>query len=72
MFAVPARLLIHRRRVEVCWDFFSVPDCCSRCCFCWFCVEDCPEDAIRMDTGEVELARYSRGDLVYDLEKLVG
>jgi NADH-quinone oxidoreductase subunit I len=42
----------------------------SRCCFCGFCVEACPEDAIRMDTGIIELAEYSRQDLIYDLEKL--
>jgi formate hydrogenlyase subunit 6/NADH:ubiquinone oxidoreductase subunit I len=33
-------------------------------------VEACPEDAIRMDTGIIELAEYSRQDLIYDLEKL--
>ncbi|MCP2620045.1 NADH-quinone oxidoreductase subunit I [Candidatus Aminicenantes bacterium AC-334-K16] len=43
----------------------------SRCCFCGFCVEACPEDALRMDTQKIELAEYSRLDLIYDLEKLV-
>src|ERR1019366_9078395 len=28
----------------------------GQCVFCGFCVEVCPEDAIRMDTGIVELA----------------
>jgi len=42
----------------------------SRCCFCGFCVEACPEDAIRMDTGCIEMAELRRADLVYDLERL--
>jgi NADH-quinone oxidoreductase subunit I len=44
----------------------------SRCCFCGFCVEACPEDAIRMDTEKIEFAEYTRDRLVYDLEKLTG
>ena len=44
----------------------------TRCCFCGFCVEACPEDSIRMDTAEVELARYKKEDLLYDLDKLLG
>jgi NADH-quinone oxidoreductase subunit I len=43
----------------------------SRCCFCGFCVEACPEDAIRMDTGVIEASEYARGDLYYDLNKLL-
>jgi NADH-quinone oxidoreductase subunit I len=43
----------------------------SRCCFCGFCVEACPEDAIRMDTGTIELAEYSRSSLMYELERLL-
>jgi NADH-quinone oxidoreductase subunit I len=43
----------------------------SRCCFCGFCVEACPEDAIRMDTGKIEVADYTRPGLIYDLEKLL-
>lgn len=31
-----------------------------RCCFCGLCVEACPEDAIRMDTGVVEFSVYDR------------
>ena len=42
----------------------------NRCCFCGFCVEACPEDALRMDTDEIELAKYNREELVYDLDKL--
>jgi NADH-quinone oxidoreductase subunit I len=42
----------------------------DRCCFCGFCVEACPVDAIRMDTGCIEMAELDRRDLVYELEKL--
>lgn len=41
-----------------------------RCIFCGFCVEACPEDAIAMTT-DYELADYTRGDLVYDMERLL-
>ncbi len=42
----------------------------NRCCFCGFCVEACPVDAIRMDTGEIRLAATGRSALEYPLEKL--
>lgn len=42
----------------------------DRCCFCGFCVEACPEDAIRMDTGCIQMAELERRDLIYDLERL--
>lgn len=41
------------------------------CVFCGFCVEACPEDAIRMDTGVVELAAYSREGMIYRIEQLL-
>jgi NADH-quinone oxidoreductase subunit I len=41
----------------------------NRCCFCGFCVEACPVDAIRMDTGEIRLATRSRADLAIPLDK---
>jgi NADH-quinone oxidoreductase subunit I len=41
------------------------------CIFCGFCVEACPEDAIRMDTGIVEIAAYSRKEMLYHLEDLL-
>ena len=40
-----------------------------RCILCGFCEEACPKDAIYMST-ELELADYTRGALVYDIEKL--
>ena len=40
-----------------------------RCILCGFCEEACPKDAIYM-SDELELAAYSRRDLVYDIEKL--
>jgi NADH-quinone oxidoreductase subunit I len=42
------------------------------CVFCGFCVEACPEDAIRMDTGIVELASYTREGMVYRIDQLLG
>lgn len=42
----------------------------DRCSFCGFCVEACPVDAIRMDTGSIELAEVDRLNLIYDLERL--
>ena len=40
-----------------------------RCILCGFCEEACPKDAIYM-SDELELAAYSRRELVYDIEKL--
>jgi NADH-quinone oxidoreductase subunit I len=41
------------------------------CVFCGFCVEACPEDAIRMDTGIVELAAYTREGMIYRMDQLL-
>ena len=41
------------------------------CVFCGFCVEACPEDAIRMDTGIVEIAAYTREGMVYRMDQLL-
>lgn len=41
----------------------------NRCCFCGFCVEACPVDAIRMDTGEIRLATTDRTGLEVRLDK---
>jgi NADH-quinone oxidoreductase subunit I len=41
----------------------------NRCCFCGFCVEACPVDAIRMDTGEIRLAARSRSGLEVPLDR---
>lgn len=40
-----------------------------RCILCGFCEEACPKDAIFM-SDELELADFSRGALVYDMERL--
>ena len=42
------------------------------CVFCGFCVEACPEDAIRMDTGIVEMAAYTRDGMMYRMDQLLG
>lgn len=41
------------------------------CVFCGFCVQACPEDAIRMDTGIVELASYTREGMLYHMDQLL-
>ncbi|RPI23759.1 MAG: NADH-quinone oxidoreductase subunit I [Acidobacteria bacterium] len=41
------------------------------CVMCGYCVEACPEDAIRMDTGIVEFSSYTREGMIYDLKKLL-
>jgi formate hydrogenlyase subunit 6/NADH:ubiquinone oxidoreductase subunit I len=34
-------------------------------------VEVCPEDAIRMDTGRLDIAEYSRERMIYDKKRLM-
>ena len=41
------------------------------CVFCGYCVEACPVDAIRMDTGIVDLATTSRQGMVYTMDRLL-
>jgi NADH-quinone oxidoreductase subunit I len=41
------------------------------CVFCGFCVQACPEDAIRMDTGIVELASYTREGMLFRMDQLL-
>jgi NADH-quinone oxidoreductase subunit I len=41
------------------------------CIFCGLCVEACPEDAIRMDTGILEIASYSREGMIYTMKDLL-
>jgi NADH-quinone oxidoreductase subunit I len=43
----------------------------GKCVFCGFCVEACPEDAIRMDTGILEFSSYSRRGMIYTKEALL-
>ena len=44
----------------------------GKCVFCGYCVEACPEDAIRMDTGILEFSAFSRGGMIYTKEMLLG
>ena len=41
------------------------------CVYCGYCVEVCPEDAIRMDTGILDLAAYSREAMRLDIHELM-
>ena len=41
------------------------------CVYCGFCVEVCPEDAIRMDTQILDIAAYSRAEMKLDLGELL-
>ena len=43
----------------------------GKCVFCGYCVEACPEDAIRMDTGIFEFSSYSRSGMIYTMEMLL-
>jgi NADH-quinone oxidoreductase subunit I len=43
----------------------------GKCVYCGFCVEACPEDAIRMDTEILDIAAYSREGMILDMDKLL-
>lgn len=43
----------------------------GKCVYCGYCVEVCPEDAIRMDTQIMDTAAYSREDMYLDMEELL-
>ena len=43
----------------------------GKCVYCGYCVEACPEDAIRMDTGILEIAAYSRERMIWTKEMLL-
>jgi NADH-quinone oxidoreductase subunit I len=41
------------------------------CVYCGYCVEVCPEDAIRMDTGILDVSAYSREAMKLDIHELL-
>ncbi len=43
----------------------------GKCVYCGFCVEACPEDAIRMDTQILDIAAYSREEMMLDINELL-
>ncbi len=43
----------------------------GKCVYCGFCVEACPEDAIRMDTQIMDIAAYSREGMMYNMDRLL-
>ena len=43
----------------------------GKCVYCGFCVEACPEDAIRMDTKIVDIAAFSRTGMMLDMNELL-
>ena len=42
-----------------------------RCIYCGFCVEACPKDAIRMDTGLYEISSFVRQDMIHNKEYMI-
>ena len=43
----------------------------GKCVYCGYCVEVCPEDAIRMDTQRHDIAAYSRDGMWLDIKELL-
>ncbi len=43
----------------------------GKCVYCGFCVEACPEDAIRMDTHILDIAAFSRDAMKLDMKELL-
>lgn len=43
----------------------------GKCVYCGFCVEACPEDAIRMDTKIIDCAALSREGMKLDMKELL-
>jgi len=42
------------------------------CVFCGYCVEACPVDAIHMDANDVAIGSYTRKDMIWNIQELLG
>ena len=42
------------------------------CVYCGYCVEACPVDAIHMDANDVAVSSYSRKDMIWNMQELMG
>ncbi len=42
------------------------------CVFCGYCVEACPVDAIHMDANEVEISSFTRKDMIWSMDQMLG
>ena len=43
----------------------------GKCVYCGYCVEACPEDAIRMDTQRHDISAFSRDGMWLDIRELI-
>jgi len=42
------------------------------CVFCGYCVEACPVDAIHMDSNDEKVSTYSREQMIWTIDELMG
>jgi len=61
-------LVTSRQRIDKRPRSFTID--MARCIYCGLCVEACPEDAIRMDTGIIATVGYQRAEVCLDRNNL--